>query len=110
MIKGMYSRMIQNLQLSGGSQYLQYIHDLLLYLDFGLVENFMHQMMGKLYKIVNLSKGYPDTPNWTESITGLYTYVFMQDMSQEIKELKQHGTWTIVSRKSVPGAQIFTST
>ena len=31
-------------------------------------------------------------------------------MTQEIKELEQHGTWTIVSRKPVTGAHILPNT
>ena len=34
MVKGVYYRMIRNLQLSGGYQYLQYIHALIMDPDF----------------------------------------------------------------------------
>ena len=42
-------------------------------------------------------------------MTGPYKVDFIQDMTQEVKELEQHGTWTIVSRKSVPGFHNLTS-
>ena len=66
----------------------------------------MPQMMGKLSQMINMSKGYPDTPILTETMTGPYKSEFIQAMTQDIKELEQHGTWTIVSRKSVTGAHI----
>ena len=47
-----------------------------------------------------LYKGDPDTPTLTEAITVLYKYEFIKVMTQDIKELEQHGTWTIVSGKS----------
>ena len=110
MVKGMYFRIIRNLQLSSGSQYLQYICALLMDPEFGLMENIMHQMMGKISQTINIFKGYPDTPTLTESITGPYKADFMQAMTQEIKELEQHGTWAIVSRKSVTGTHILPNT
>ena len=70
----------------------------------------MPQMMGKLSKMLNISKGEPDTPNSTEAITGTYKSEFMQTITQEIKELEQHGTWTIFSRKSATGAHMLSST
>ena len=62
----MYSRMIRSLKLSGGSQNLQYIHALLIYPEFGFMENIMPHMMGKLSQMLNMSGGYPDTPTLTE--------------------------------------------
>ena len=38
--------------------------------EFVLMENIMHQMMGKLYQILKLSKGDPDTPNFPEAMKG----------------------------------------
>ena len=70
----------------------------------------MPQMMGKLSQMINLSKGDPDTPTFTEAMTGPYGAKFMQYMIQEIKELQQHGTWTIFSRNSATGAHILSST
>ena len=99
MIKGVYYRMIKNLQIYGGYQDLQYIHDLLMYPDFVLMDNLMPQIMGKLSQIIKLSNGDPDTPTLTETMTGPYKDYFMQAMTHYIKELEQHGTWTIVSRK-----------
>ena len=49
-------------------------------------------------QILKLSNGDPDTPTLTEAITGPYKAYFTQAMTQYIKELEQHGTWTIVSR------------
>ena len=78
-------------------------------IEFGLIDNIMPKMMGKIYQMINLSEGYPDTPTLTESMTRPYKYSFIQAMTQDIKELKQHGTWNIVSRKSVHGTQIIPS-
>ena len=66
--------------------------------------------MGKLSQILNVSKGDPDTPTLTESITGPYKAGFMQSMNQGINELEQHCTCTIVSRNSVTGAHLITIT
>ena len=66
MVKGMYSRMIRNLQLYDGSQYLQYIYDLLMDPKFVSMDSLMPQIMGGIYQIPNLSNGYPDTPTLTE--------------------------------------------
>ena len=79
-------------------------------IEFGLIDNIMPKMMGKIYQMINLSEGYPDTPTLTESMTRPYKYSFIQAMTQDIKELKQHGTWTIFSRKSATGAHILSST
>ena len=48
----------------------------------------MHQMMRKLSQIIKLSKGYPDKPTLSESITLPYKDEFMQAITQEIKELE----------------------
>ena len=66
--------------------------------------------MGALSKIFNLYKVYPDPPTLTEAITGPYKDYFIQAMTQDIKELKQHGTWTIILIKSVSGVHILSST
>ena len=110
MVKGMYSRMIHKLQLFGGSQYIQYIYALLMDPEFGFMENIMLQMMGKIFQIIKLSKGYPDTPNSNKTISVPYKVEFTKATTQDIKELEQHGTWTILSRKSVNGSHIITST
>ena len=86
-VKGVYYRMIRNLQLSDGSQDLQYIHALLVDPQFVLMENIVHKMMGKIYQMIQLSKGDPDTSTLTEEITGPYKADFTQYMTQEIKEL-----------------------
>ena len=38
---------------------------------------------------------YPETPTSIEEMTGHYKADFMQATTQDIKELEQHGTWTI---------------
>ena len=85
MVKGVYSMMILNLQLSGMSQDLQYIHALLSDPEFVLMDNIMPQMMGKLSRIISLSKGYPNIPPLTEEMTGPYKYEVMQTMTHNIK-------------------------
>ena len=70
MVKGMYFRMICTFQFSGGFQYLQYIHALIIDPEFGLMENLMPQMMGNLFQIIKLSKGEPGTPTLTKAMTG----------------------------------------
>ena len=49
------------------------------------MENLMPQMMGKIYQMLNLSEGDPDTPTFTEAIKGPYKAEFMQAVTQEIK-------------------------
>ena len=56
MVKGVYSRMVHTLQLSGGSQDMQYIHALLMDPYFGLMDNILPQMMGKISQMFKLSK------------------------------------------------------
>ena len=48
MFNGIYYMMIRNLQFSGETQYLQYIHAFLMDLDSGFMENLMPQMTEKL--------------------------------------------------------------
>ena len=110
MVKGMYSRIIWNLQFSGWSQDLQYIHALLMDPEFGFMENLMPQMTEKLSQMIKLYKGEPGTTTLTESMKGTYKAYFIHDTTQEIKELEQHGTCTIVYRQSVTGTHIISST
>ena len=70
----------------------------------------MPQIMGELSQMLNLYKEYPDILALTESMTWTYRYEFMKAMTQDIKELEQHGTWAIVSRKSVTGTHILPNT
>ena len=70
MVKGVYSRMIWNLQLSVGSQYLQYIHDFIMDTVFRLMDNLMPQMMEKQTQMPKRSKGDPDTPTLNKATTG----------------------------------------
>ena len=60
--------------------------------------------------MIKLSKGDPKIPTLAKAITGPYKVDFIQDMTQEVKELEPHGTWTIVSRNSVTGYKILPST
>ena len=39
--------------------------------------NLMPQMMGKLFQIIKLLNGYPQTPALTEAITGPYKAEFL---------------------------------
>ena len=87
MVKGIYSGMIHNLQLSGGYQYLQYINAFIMEPEFVLMDNIMHRMMGKLSQILKLYKGDPSTPTFSKAMTGPYKDEFIQDMTQDIKEL-----------------------
>ena len=86
-VKGIYYRMIRNLQLSGGYQYLQYIHAFLMDPELGFIENIMPQMMGKLPQILNIYNRYPGNPTLTEAITGIYKAEFMQATKQDTNEL-----------------------
>ena len=52
--------------------------------EFVLVDNIIHQMMGDLYKMLKLFKGYPDTPTLTEAMTGTYKAECTQDVAHEI--------------------------
>jgi hypothetical protein len=52
-----------------------------------------------------------DTPNFQEAMFGPYRSEFIQAMAKEISELEEHGTWKVVSRRSLPeGANILPST
>ena len=70
------------------------------------MDNIMPKMMEKLYQMIKLSKGDPGSPTLTKSIKGPYKDEFMHTITQEIKELEQHVTWTIVYRNPVTGAPI----
>ena len=70
----------------------------------------MPQMTGKLSQMLKLSKEDPKISTLAKAMTGPYKVDFIQDMTQEFKELEHHGTWTIVSRKSVTGYHILPST
>ena len=41
----------------------------------------MPQMMVKIYQMIKLSKGVPDTPNLNEAIIGPYKAYFIQTMA-----------------------------
>ena len=79
MFKGLYSRMIIYLQFYGEYQDLQHIHDFLMEPQFGLMENIMTQIMGKISQNIKLSKGDLEIPTFTETI------IFMEFMTQDIK-------------------------
>ena len=49
--------------------------------EFGLMENLMPQMIGKLSQMLKFSKEDPDTPTLTESMTGPYKAEFMKAMT-----------------------------
>ena len=98
------------MQFCGGYQYLQYTYDLIMYPEVGLVENLMPQMISKIYQMLKLSNGDTATPTLTEAMTGPYKAEVITDMTQDIKEPGQHGTWTIVNRTSVTGTHILPST
>ena len=68
--KGMYSRMIFNLQFYGKSQDLQYIHAVIMDPEFGLTEDIMTQMVGNTSQMIKMSKGDTETPTWNESTIG----------------------------------------
>ena len=53
--------------------------------EFILVENLMLQMMEKIYQMINLSKGNPETPILTETMKGPYKAEFIKAMNQDIK-------------------------
>ena len=74
--------MIRNLQFSGGSQYIHYIHALLMDPDFGLMYNIMHQMLDNLSQMLKMYKGDPGTPTLTKLITEPYKAEFMKSMTQ----------------------------
>ena len=61
----------------------------------------MPHVMRKLSQIIRMSKGDHDTPTFIEAMKGPYKSDFMQTMTNYIKKMEQHGTWTIVYRKSV---------
>ena len=77
---------------------------------FGLTDDLMLHMMGKISQMLNISKGYPYTPTLNKSVTGPYKADFMQDTNQEIKGLEKYFIWIIVSRNSVTGDHILKST
>ena len=87
MVKVVCSRMIRNLQFYGGSQDIQCIHALIME-QFGLMDNLMHQIMGKVSQILNISNGDPDTPTLNEAIPVPYKTEFIHSTTQDIKELE----------------------
>ena len=52
---------------------------------FGLMDNLMPQMIGKLSQMINLFKGDPDTLTLTEAIIVPYKAEFRQAITQDIK-------------------------
>ena len=44
----------------------------------------------------------PDTPTIKEALTGPYRSEFLDAMSAEIRELENHGTWTIIKKSDIP--------
>ena len=52
-----------------------------MYPEFGFMDNLMLQIMGNISQILKLSKGDPDTPTLTESMTEPYQDYFIQTMT-----------------------------
>ena len=51
---------------------------------FGLKNNIMPQMIGNIYQMPKLSKGYPGTPILNEAMIRTYKTEFIKAMNQEI--------------------------
>ena len=53
----------------------------------------------------------PDLPTFNQAMTGPDRDLYEQAMSDEIKELEEHGTWKLVKRSNVPqGSKVLPST
>ena len=55
-------------------------------------------MMWKISQMFKMSKGDHGTPTSTESMTGPHKSQFMQEITQDIKELEQQDNWARVYR------------
>ena len=53
-----------------------------------MMDNLMHQIMGKVSQILNISNGDPDTPTLNEAIPVPYKTEFIHSTTQDIKELE----------------------
>ena len=58
----------------------------------------MPNMMWKISQMFKMSKGDHGTPTSTESMTGPHKSQFMQEITQDIKELEQQDNWARVYR------------
>ena len=87
MVKGIYYKIIRNMQFSGEPQVLQYIYALPIEPEFGLMENLIPQMMGKLSQTLKVFEWDPDTPTLTEVMIGTLKSKFVQAMTQYMNKL-----------------------
>jgi hypothetical protein len=100
-VKGMYLWMIRNLVNNERCQDLRYIHALLMEPDFGLMDNIMPQVLGQFPTLFKAPGQDPDTPTLSSVLGGPNRVELFKALQTEIKELDQHGTWTVVTRESL---------
>ena len=87
MVKGIYYKMIRKMQFSGEPQVLQYIYALPIEPEFGLMENLIPQMMGKLSQTLKVFEWDPDTSTLNEVMKGTIKSNFVQAMTQYMNKL-----------------------
>jgi hypothetical protein len=89
-----------------------YLLNLLLDHDFGFYKNLSPTSLVMVPHAMKASSTHdPDSPRLHEAMRSEDRDEFLTAMGKEIAELKSHGTWTIVRKKSMPaGANLLPST
>ena len=79
-----------------------YIYTLLMNPDFGVMEGLLPDAMMQCPSLMKAKGKDPDLPPLHEALAGPNREDFLEAMRNEIKELEEHGTWTVVKKSSVP--------
>ena len=75
------------------------------------MDSLLPQVLEGYYPLFKLSKDDLDTPTLRQVLARPYKEEFMAAMRSEIKELKEHNTWTVIKRSDVlPDKQVIPGT
>ena len=88
-----------------------YVYALLMDPEYGVMDGFVPDAMAQCPQLMKAKSNDPDLPQLHEALAGPYREEFREAMRNEIKELEEHNTWTVVRRDQLPeGANVLPST
>lgn len=73
-----------------------YLYALLMDPDYGVVDGMVPDVMQRCPQLFKSKIKDPDLPLLHEALAGPHRDEFLEAMRNEIKELEEHGTWTVV--------------
>jgi hypothetical protein len=88
-----------------------YVYALLMDPEYGVMTGQLPDVMAQCPQLFKSKTKDPDTPMLHEALAGPHQEEFLKAMRNEIKELEEHDTWTVVKRSRLPeGANVLLST